>query len=483
MKREKMIQPERAATFAGSLITFILCVATIMGGIVGFGLDAQTALIGAIIVMMVFGVCFLHIKFQDLVQAMVRSLNDSLECILILLVIGMLIASWMACGTVPYIIYLGLGMLNPAWYLPFIVIMCAVLSSITGSSWTTIGTIGVAFIGISMGMGLPVPVTAGAIVCGAYFGDKCSPVSDIVVFNSGITKQNVYKHAKNVLWMTVPALIVSLIIFTILGIRYADITLDQSSIDVIRNGLADCYHFSPVLWIPFVVLVVSIVLKIPALASLMFGCVAGLIVAIIFQGDGVASVLGFLWNGYSASTGIESIDKILNRGGMTNMMYIIGIVLTSMSLAGLFDRTNLLLTIVAKFGRLTRTRVGLIITTMVTGIITSFVCSDPYIAALVPVKAFEHEYEKQGLDVCVLSRTVSDGGICFAPMVPWGSNGVFCATTLGITTATYTAYYFMGWLTPLFAILCAITGIGIKYIEGKKPVKEPEAADAESAEA
>ena len=300
---------------------------------------------------------------------------------------------------------------------------------------------------------------------------------------TGITKQNVYKHAKNVLWTTVPALVVSLIIFTVLGIRYSGIAMNQEGIDVIRNGLAANYHFSPVLWIPFIVLVVSIVLKVPALASLMFGCIAGLIVALIFQGDGVSAVLGFMWNGYSASTGLESIDKILNRGGMTNMMYIIGIVLTSMSLAGLFDRTNLLLTIVAKFQRLTRTRVGLIVTTMVTGIITSFVCSDPYIAALVPVKAFEHEYEKQGLDVCVLSRTVSDGGICFAPMVPWGSNGVFCATTLGITTATYTAYYFMGWLTPLFAILCAITGIGIKYVDGKKPVKGQKAAAAESAEA
>ena len=455
-KAEKPVRAERKATFAGALIAFLLCVAVIMGGIVGLGLDAQTALVGAIIVMMVFGVCFLHIKFQDMVQAMVRSLNDSLECILILLVIGMLIASWMACGTVPYIIYLGLGLLNPSWYLPFIVIMCSVLSSITGSSWTTIGTIGVAFIGISMGMGLPVPLTAGAIVCGAYFGDKCSPVSDIVV---------------------------SLVIFTVLGIRYSGIAMNQEGIDVIRNGLAANYHFSPVLWIPFIVLVVSIVLKVPALASLMFGCIAGLIVALIFQGDGVSAVLGFMWNGYSASTGLESIDKILNRGGMTNMMYIIGIVLTSMSLAGLFDRTNLLLTIVAKFQRLTRTRVGLIVTTMVTGIITSFVCSDPYIAALVPVKAFEHEYEKQGLDVCVLSRTVSDGGICFAPMVPWGSNGVFCATTLGITTATYTAYYFMGWLTPLFAILCAITGIGIKYVDGKKPVKGQKAAAAASTEA
>ena len=134
-KAEKPVRAERKATFAGALIAFLLCVAVIMGGIVGLGLDAQTALVGAIIVMMVFGVCFLHIKFQDMVQAMVRSLNDSLECILILLVIGMLIASWMACGTVPYIIYLGLGLLNPSWYLPFIVIMCSVLSSITGSSW------------------------------------------------------------------------------------------------------------------------------------------------------------------------------------------------------------------------------------------------------------------------------------------------------------------------------------------------------------
>ena len=481
MQKENTIRGEKPASFAGAVITFILCVAVIMGGIVGCGLDAQTALVGAIIIMMIFGVCFLHIKFQDMVQAMVRSLNDSLECILILLVIGMLIASWMACGTVPYIIYLGLGLLNPAWYLPFIVIMCALLSSITGSSWTTIGTIGVAFIGISMGMGLPVAVTAGAIVCGAYFGDKCSPVSDIVVFNSGITKQNVYRHAKNVLYTTVPALIVSIIIFTVLGIRYSGITMDQSGIDLIRNGLADCYHFSPVLWVPFIVLVVSIVLKVPALASLMFGCITGLIVAIIFQGDGVSTVLGFLWNGYSASTGIDSIDTILNRGGMTSMMYIVGIVLTSMSLAGLFDRTNLLLTIVAKLQRLTRTRVGLIITTMITGIVTSFVCSDPYIAALVPVKAYEHEYEKQGLDVCVLSRTVSDGGICFAPMVPWGSNGVFCASTLGITTATYSAYYFMGWLTPLFAIICAVTGIGIKYAAGKKPEKNGKAAAAAEA--
>lgn len=310
------------------------------------------------------------------------------------------------------------------------------------------------------------------------------PVSDIVVFNSGITKQNVYKHAKNVLWTTVPALVVSLVIFTVLGIRYSGIAMNQEGIDVIRNGLAANYHFSPVLWIPFIVLVVSIVLKVPALASLMFGCIAGLIVALIFQGDGVSAVLGFMWNGYSASTGLESIDKILNRGGMTNMMYIIGIVLTSMSLAGLFDRTNLLLTIVAKFQRLTRTRVGLIVTTMVTGIITSFACSDPYIAALVPVKAFEHEYEKPG-SRCVRPGPEPSPTAAFASRRWFLGARTACSAPRRWASPPRPTPPITSWdgLTPLFAILCAITGIGIKYVDGKKPVKGQKAAAAASTEA
>lgn len=345
-----------------------------------------------------------------------------------------------------------------------------------GSSWTTAGTIGVAFIGIAMGLGIPTPVAAGAIVCGAYFGDKCSPISDIVVFNSGITKVDIYKHCKNILYTTVPALLVTLVIFGVIGMGHSDASVDQSAVNTIRTGLAGAYKFSPVLWIPFVVLIGSIVLKLPSIPALTMGALAGIIVAALYQGVDIGTALGYLYGGYSANTGLEAVDKILNRGGMSSMLYTVSLVICSMAMAGVFDRTKVLLKLVEKLQAITQKRVGLIVATMGTGILASYFAADPYIAALIPTKAFETEYEKQGLDRTVLSRTVSDGGICFAPMVPWGSNGVFCSQTLGVSVGAYVPYYFMGFLTPVFAILCAITGIGIKYAVSEKDSKNQEKA-------
>lgn len=362
------------------------------------------------------------------------------------------------------IIYLGLGLISPSWFLAFVVLICALLSFVTGSSWTTIGTVGVACIGIAIGMGIPLPITAGAIVCGAYFGDKCSPISDVVVFNSGITKVPIMKHARYVLVTTLPAFIISVIIFFIVGRNYANASIDEQAIISIREGLASVYKMSPVLFIPILAVVIAIALKVPAIPSLVLGAIVGIIVAVTYQGVALSDALGYLYNGFSVDTGMEAIDKILNRGGMTSMMYVISIVLCSMSLAGTFDRTKLLQTIVSSFGNLTKTRAGLMIMTLSTGIVTSFVAADPYIAALIPTKAYADEYDRQGIDRSVLSRTVSDGGICFAPMVPWGSNGVFCAQTMGLSVMSYNRFYFMGMLTPAISILFAILGIGVKYV-------------------
>lgn len=212
-----------------------------------------------------------------------------------------------------------------------------------------------------------------------------------------------------------------------------------------------------------VIMVGIVVLKLPSIPALLMGALAGIVVAVLYQGLDVGTALGFLYGGYSADTGLAEVDKILNRGGMSSMLYTVCLVICSMSMAGVFDRTKVLLKMVETLQAVTQKRVGLIVATLGTGILASYFAADPYIAALIPTKAFEAEYEKQGLDRTVLSRTVSDGGICFALMVPWDSNGVFCSQTLSISVGAYVPYYFMGFLTPVFAIVCAVTGIGIKY--------------------
>lgn len=465
VKRAQQNKPEREGTFFSSLVMFLLCAAIILSGVMILKLDAHIPLVAATAAASLYGVFLLHIPYSELEEAMLHSLNDALGALLLLMTIGPLIAAWIACGTVPYIIYLGLGLIVPDWFLVFAACMCALLSAVTGSSWTTVGTIGVAFIGISVGMGISLPLTAGAILCGAYFGDKVSPISDVVVFNAGVAKVPIFKHVRYVLYTTVPAFLTSLVLFWILGAQYSGQALDSSSIDLIRSGLADTFRFGPALWLPMLAVAVGILLKVPAVPALWLGVLAGGAVCIFGQGIELQTFLGFLFGGFSIDTGLDSLNNILNRGGMSSMMYIIALVICSMSMAGVFDRTKMLLKVAEKLTRVTSGRVGLILTTMAAGILTSFVASDPYIAALIPVKAFEQEYDRKKLDRCVLSRTVSDGGICFAPLVPWGSNGVFCSATLGVAVGAYFPFYLMAFFTPIFSFLLALTGIGIVYTE------------------
>lgn len=487
MNTSKAKKPEREGSFASSLLAFLVCVAIILVGVIYMKLAVEIPLALAVMAVCFYGKFYLHIDYPDMEKSMVRSLSDALGVMLLLLTIGPLMASWIACGTVPYIIYLGLGMISPSWYLAFIVLMCAILSTVTGSSWTTMGTIGVAFIGISIGMHISLPLTAGAILCGAYFGDKISPVSDMVVFNTGIAKVDIMHHCKNLLYTTVPALCCSILVFFILGMRYRNEALDASDINAIRDGLAAQYNFNPLLWLPLIAVIVAIVLKVPAVPALWSGVAVAALLALPMHACSATDFLGYLFNGYSVNTGSADIDSILNRGGMVAMFNIIAVVVCSMSFGGVLDRTKILIKVAEKLANLTKGKVGLIVTTLFTGIVSSFVASDPYIAALIPVKAFENEYEKRGLDKTMLSRTVSDGGICYAPIVPWGSNGVFVSTTLGLATGSFWMFYFMAFFTPLFTLICAITGFGIENSDGtkgrkhKKPKRMAEAeAEAEA---
>ena len=234
-KKAKVVKPEVQAKFGPSLLVFLLVTAVILVGILVLGLDAHIPIVIAAMIVAVYGI-ILHVPFKDLEHAMIKTISESVPVLLLICIVGMLIGSWMSAGTVPVIIYVGLELLRPSIFLPFVAIMCAILSTMTGSSWTTCSTIGVAFMGISVGLGIPLPITAGAVACGAYFGDKQSPISDFCIYAAGVTKVDIYKHAKRMIWTTGPAFLISLVIFTIIGLKYSGGTLDASAIETIRGG-------------------------------------------------------------------------------------------------------------------------------------------------------------------------------------------------------------------------------------------------------
>ncbi|MCR4667748.1 MAG: Na+/H+ antiporter NhaC, partial [Clostridia bacterium] len=327
------------------------------------------------------------------------------------------------------------------------------------------GTIGVAFMGVGLGLGVNPAMTAGCVACGAFFGDKMSPMSDSTNYAAAVAETDLYKHVKSMFFTTGPATIVSLIIFFIIGRGQAG--ADEGTIQAVIDGLSGAYNLNIALLIPLIVMIVLIILKVPALPCIGLCALLGAVFGMIFQGHSLAQALTFLMSGHVGNTGLPDIDRIITRGGMSSMYGTIGIMLWSLSMAGLFMRTGMVDAIMEKLQGLTKTRVGLIMTHLVTGYVLSFVAADPYLAMIIPARAFGPKYDEMGIDRCVTSRTCEDSGTLVCPMVPWGTSGVYTAATLGVATTSYLPFYTLGYINPIFVLICAITGFGIFKAEKK----------------
>lgn len=473
MKKEKAAKVEAKATFGWSLVVFLVVIAILMFGILGLGLSAHIPLLVCMLIVTAYGYFVLNISLPDLEKSVIDSAKEA--PFMILISIGILIASWVICGTVPYIVYLGLKLINPAWFLAFVCLSCTILSTVTGSSWTTVGTIGVAFLGISLGLGIPLGMTVGAICCGAFFGDKQSPVSDYAVFAAGVAKCDIYRHAKYMLYTSGPSIVVAFLIFLFMGFGFHNTSAELSEIDGIISGLEATFNFSGWMWIPLIVLAVAIALKLPATYSLLASAVAAVIVAVCTQGYSASEVLGLLYGGVSIDSGNDVVNTICNRGGMASMVYNITMLLCSLGLAGALSRTSILSEVVNKLAFLIKSRCSLIVSTFVSSTIMSFFTGDPFIGGVIPCSALGSKYEELDVDRAVLSRTISDAAAVQQPIVPWGVSGVYVVQCLGVPVSQFAFYYFIGWLTPICAIICAITGIGCpKSSQKEKLMKEAE---------
>ena len=456
----------KQATFAQSLVILVLCIGILMISIIVLRQDPQIPLLIASMVCVIYA-AYIGIPWKEIEQKATSVISESIQAMIIIMLIGMLVGSWMSSGTVPYIIYWGLRLLSPSFFLVASLFICSIMSMATGSSWTTMGTIGVALMGVGYGLGIPVGITAGSVVCGAYFGDKQSPLSDTSNFAAAVAKVDIYDSVRSMIYSTGPAMLFSAVLFTVMGFRYSSQTVNAVEVDIMLEGISAVFNMSPLLLLPPLVLITLVIKKVPAIPGMIAGILLGVILTVTLQGESLRNALGYLMTGFVGNTGIEKIDMLLTRGGMNSMMFTVSLMFVSLFMASLLETTGVTYALLSKLTKVVNNLVGLAATTIFSGIVLNFFAADPYLATLLPARTFAPAYDALGLDRKVLSRTIQDGGIVFAPLVPWGSNGIYAAAVLGVPVLAYMPYYFM-YVTPIVSIICAATGFGIWYTDGRE---------------
>lgn len=404
--------------------------------------------------------------WRDLEGGIFHVINVSLPSVSILIIVGMLIGTWIAAGTVPSLIYYGLILLSPEVFLAAAMILCAVVSVSLGTSWGTVGTVGLALMGIGAGFGIPPYWTAGAVVSGAFFGDKVSPLSDTTNLAPAVTGAKLFDHIRNLMPTTVPAMLVGLVIYTVVGVTLVE--GDQASfarIEAITSALQAGFDISPLMLAPAVLVIALAVTKNPPIPSLFAGAVAGGLLAIFAQGAGLHDTFTFANDGYAMETGVEEIDTLLSRGGIQSMMWTISLVLLALGFGGALERTGCLQAIIGALVKRVKRFAGIQASATAAAVSTNLVAGDPYLSIALPGRMFAPVYRGMGYSTLNLSRAVEEGGTLISPLVPWNAGGAFVITALALgiregelINLLYIPLAFACWLSPLIGITYAATG-------------------------
>lgn len=403
-------------------------------------------------------------KWKEIQEMMMEGIKLALPAVIIIVLVGLIIGSWIGGGVISTMIFYGLKIINPAYFLVTICIICAVVSLVTGTSWGTMGTVGVAGLGIGMSMGIPAAMIAGAVISGAYFGDKMSPLSDTTNLASGLTDTDLFEHIKNMFYTTIPGMVIALIVYYFLGRNYGSSGTDTGDIEQIIQVLQAEFDLSPLLLFVPVVVLFMVVRKVPAVPALATGVLLGFLTQTLVQGDSVAYAVEVLQSGYVLDTGNEMVDELLNRGGLDSMMYTVSLVMVAMTFGGILEYSGILQAMMNQLLKLIKSTGSLIASTLGTCIFTNFTCSDQYISIVVPARMFVDVYKEKGLHSKNLSRALEDGGTITSVFVPWNTCGVFIYGTLGVHAFSYAPYAVLNYTVPIISLFFAFTGFTIAKI-------------------
>lgn len=417
--------------------------------------------------------------WRGLQRGIVHGISLSTGAVLILLVVGSLIGTWILSGTVPTMIYYGLSILSPTWFYPAAAVLCAIVSLATGSSWTTAGTIGVALIGIATMQGLHPGIAAGAIISGAYFGDKMSPLSDTTNLAPAMAGTDLFTHIRHMVWTTTPSILIAVLLFAGVGLWLGGAT-EAPEIGAIQAQIAGQFNVGWIMLLPAVLVVGMVLRKVPAFPALLIGALVGALFAMVFQREAVFRFVGesdfaptlvlikgawtALFDGYTSASGNAALDELLSRGGMASMLNTVWLILAAMTFGAVMETTGMLQRIAAAILSTVRGTGSLIAATLGTSIGMNIIASDQYIAIVLPGRMFRAEYRRRGLRAKNLSRCLEDAGTLTSPLVPWNTCGAFMAGTLGVATLTYLPFAFFNLLNPLISAIYGFTGFTIEKL-------------------
>jgi NhaC family Na+:H+ antiporter len=403
-------------------------------------------------------------------NGMVRGITNALPATIILIIVGILIGVWILAGVVPTLIYYGLIILSPVIFLPATLIICALTSLATGTSWGTTGTIGVALMGVGAGLGFPLPLVAGAVLSGAYFGDKMSPLSDTTNMAPALAGTDLFTHIKHMSYTSGVAFGLTFIIEVVIGFQYGGGEGDLQRITTMLMLLDENFTINVVMILPPLVVMVVSYRKMPAIPGITLGVVAGVILAIGLQGADYQSIANAAFSGYEAATGNADVDSLISRGGMNSMMYTISLVIVAMMFGGVMERTNQLKAIADKVLAMANSTGSLILSTVLTCIGANMVLCDQYMAIVMGARTYAQAYRDRGLAPENLSRAVEDSGTVTANLVPWNSGGAYQAATLGVATIAYAPFAFFCWLSPIVTLIFGYMGWTITKLDPEMEV-------------
>ena len=447
--------------------TLLFLIGALAIGIIVYGADPQIPMflgtVGAALMALRLGY-----RWEDVEGAMLGGIGKALQSIIILICIGILTGVWINAGVVPAMIYYGLQILSPGIFFVGAVLICSVTSLATGSSWGTIGTMGVALMGIGYGLGMDPAMTAGAIISGAYFGDKLSPLSDTTNLAPAMAGTDVMTHVKFMLLPTVITYAAALAVFAFLGsLHHSSGTADMSTVNLLSGTLDEMFYISPLLLLPPVVVIVAVAKKVPAIPGIVLGILSGAVLGLLVQRDcTVGTLFTCGMSGFSCETGVAEIDRLLNSGGLMNMMFSISMTIIAMMFGGIMDETHQLAVIVDRLKRVVKTPVGLVAMTEGTCVVSNISMPEQYISLVLPGQMYAEEYRRRGLHPKVLSNALEGAGTVTSCLIPWNTCGVFIQDTLGVGVAEYGVWAVFNWLMPIMVIVMAYLGYTLADADG-----------------